>query len=102
MNHRFGIVVPPAIGHLNPMVALALELMRRHHDVVLFTVADGARKLSGLPLEVVTIGTEAFPPATLMRPMPSSADSAAWPDCASRWPTSNVRWTCCTRSLRLQ
>jgi len=25
MRLRYGIVTPPAIGHLNPMVALALE-----------------------------------------------------------------------------
>ena len=58
---RIGIVAPPAIGHLNPMVALALELLRRGHQVVLFTVADGARRLAGLPLELVIIGADAFP-----------------------------------------
>jgi zeaxanthin glucosyltransferase len=65
MTKRYGIVTPPAIGHLNPMVALALELRRRGHGVVLFTVADGARKLSGLPLEVVTIGASTFPPGAV-------------------------------------
>lgn len=65
MTQRYGIVTPPAIGHLNPMVALALELRRRGHGVVLFTVADGARKLSGLPLEVVTIGATTFPPGAV-------------------------------------
>jgi len=48
MPHRYGIVSPPAIGHLNPMVALALELHRRGHAVVVFTVADGARKMYSL------------------------------------------------------
>jgi glycosyltransferase, MGT family len=65
MTQRYGIVTPPAIGHLNPMVALALELNRRGHGVVLFTVADGARKLNGLPLEVVTIGATTFPPGAV-------------------------------------
>jgi len=65
MSLRYGIVTPPAIGHLNPMVALALELTRRGHRVVLFTVADGTRLLAGLPLEVVTIGAEAFPPGAV-------------------------------------
>jgi MGT family glycosyltransferase len=65
MTQRYGIVTPPAIGHLNPMVALALELNRRGHGVVLFTVADGARKLKGLPLEVVTIGATPFPPGAV-------------------------------------
>ena len=40
MTNRYGIVTPPAIGHLNPMVALALELRRRGHEVVVFTVAE--------------------------------------------------------------
>jgi MGT family glycosyltransferase len=65
MPHRYGIVSPPAIGHLNPLMALALELKRRGHAVVVFTVADGARKLEGLPLEVITIGTSAFPPGAV-------------------------------------
>lgn len=65
MPQRYGIVSPPAIGHLNPMVALGLELQRRGHGVVMFTVADGARKLEGLPLEVVTIGATAFPPGAV-------------------------------------
>lgn len=65
MTHRYGIVTPPAIGHLNPMVAVALELIQRGHAVVVFTVADGASKLAGLPLEVVTIGASAFPPGAV-------------------------------------
>ena len=65
MTQCYGIVTPPAIGHHNPMVALALELNRRGHGVVLFTVADGARKLKGLPLEVVTIGATPFPPGAV-------------------------------------
>jgi hypothetical protein len=65
MPHRYGIVSPPAIGHLVQMVALALELKRRGHAVVVFTVADGASKLAGLPLDVVTIGASAFPPDTV-------------------------------------
>jgi len=48
MPQRYGIVSPPAIGHLNPMVALGLELQRRGHGVVVFTVADGARQLEGV------------------------------------------------------
>jgi MGT family glycosyltransferase len=65
MTRRYGLIAPPAIGHLNPMAALALELIRRGHAVVAFTVADGASKLAGLPLEVVTIGAEAFPPGAV-------------------------------------
>jgi MGT family glycosyltransferase len=67
MTHRYGIVTPPAIGHLNPMAALALELKRRGHGVVVFTVADAARKLASLPLEVVIIGATPFPPGAVER-----------------------------------
>ena len=65
MNHCYGLVAPPAIGHLNPMVALGMELKRRGNGVVVFTVADGARKLARLPLEVVTIGSRPFPPGAV-------------------------------------
>ena len=65
MTHCYGLVAPPAIGHLNPMVALGMELKRRGHAVVVFTVADGARKLARLPLEVVTIGSSPFPPGAV-------------------------------------
>ena len=65
MTHRYGLVAPPAIGHLNPMVALGIELQGRGHGVVLFTVADGARRLAGVPLEVVTLGASAFPPGAV-------------------------------------
>lgn len=65
MTQRYGIVTPPAIGHLNPMVALALELKRRGHGVVVFTEADGASLLAGVPLEVITIGANAFPPGAV-------------------------------------
>jgi len=53
MTHRYGLVAPPAIGHLNPMVALGIELQGRGHGVVLFTVA------------VVTLGASAFPPGAV-------------------------------------
>ncbi|MCP9775925.1 glycosyltransferase [Cyanobium sp. WAJ14-Wanaka] len=65
MTHRYGLVSPPAIGHLNPMVALGMELQRRGHDVVVFTVADGARQLADIPLEVMTIGSTPFPPGAV-------------------------------------
>jgi zeaxanthin glucosyltransferase len=65
MTHRYGLVAPPTIGHLNPMVALGMELQRRGHAVVVFTVADGARQLAGIPLEVMTIGSVPFPPGAV-------------------------------------
>jgi zeaxanthin glucosyltransferase len=58
---RFGIFCPSAIGHLNPMCAIALELQRRGHIVVLFGVPDALDKVSGLNLATVEIGTFDYP-----------------------------------------
>jgi methionine--tRNA ligase beta chain len=58
---RFGIFCPPAVGHLNPMCALALELQRRGHTVILFGVPDALAKVSRLNLTTVEIGTVDYP-----------------------------------------
>ena len=58
---RFGIFCPSAIGHLNPMCAIALELQRRGHIVILFGVPDALDKVSGLNLATVEIGTFDYP-----------------------------------------
>jgi MGT family glycosyltransferase len=58
---RFGIFCPPAVGHLNPMCALALELQRRGHIVILFGVPDALAKVSRLNLTTVEIGTVDYP-----------------------------------------
>jgi MGT family glycosyltransferase len=58
---RFGIFCPPAVGHLNPMCALALELQRRGHTVILFGVPDALVKVSRLNLTTVEIGTVDYP-----------------------------------------
>ncbi len=58
---RFGIFCPAAVGHLNPMCAIALELQRRGHIVILFGVPDALDKVSGLNLATVQIGTFDYP-----------------------------------------
>jgi len=58
---RFGLFCPPAVGHLNPMCAIALELQRRGHIVILFGVPDALDKVSGLNLTTVEIGTFDYP-----------------------------------------
>jgi UDP:flavonoid glycosyltransferase YjiC (YdhE family) len=52
---RFGIFCPSAVGHLNPMCAIALELQRRGHIVILIGVPDALDKVSGLNLKTVEI-----------------------------------------------
>jgi zeaxanthin glucosyltransferase len=61
---RFGLFCPAAIGHLNPMATLGLELQRRGHEVVLFGVADALKKMNGTDLRCVALGAEDFPPGS--------------------------------------
>ncbi len=58
---RFGLFCPPAIGHLNPMCALALELQRRGHTVILFGVPDALAKVANLNLTISEIGASDYP-----------------------------------------
>ena len=58
---RFDIFCPSAVGHLNPMCAIALELQRRGHIVILFGVPDALDKVSGLNLATVEIGSFDYP-----------------------------------------
>lgn len=62
---RFGFFCPPAIGHLNPMCALALELRRRGHTVVLFGVPDALEKIANLNLTTSEIGTFDYPKGSI-------------------------------------
>lgn len=58
---RFGIFSPSAIGHLNPICALGLELKRRGHEVLLFGVPDALAKIEHVDIDVVEIGSSDFP-----------------------------------------
>jgi len=62
---RFGFFCPPAIGHLNPMCALALELQRRGHIVILFGVPDAVAKLANLNLTISEMGTFDYPKGSI-------------------------------------
>ncbi|MGF1480737.1 MAG: glycosyltransferase [Cyanophyceae cyanobacterium] len=58
---RFGILCPPAIGHLNPMCALGRELQRRGHTVTLLGVPDVEPKVKNAGLNFCLLGEAAFP-----------------------------------------
>jgi len=58
---RFGLFCPPAVGHLNPMCTIALELQRRGHIVILFGVPDALAKVSSLDLAFFEIGLFDYP-----------------------------------------
>jgi zeaxanthin glucosyltransferase len=60
MSH-IGILCPPAIGHLNPMCNLGIELLRRGHKVTLFGVPEVKEKISQSNIEFSEIGASDFP-----------------------------------------
>lgn len=60
MTH-FGILCPPAIGHLNPMTTLGHELRERGHRVTLFGVPDTQPKAIEAGLEFYMLGESEFP-----------------------------------------
>jgi MGT family glycosyltransferase len=62
---KFGLFCPPAVGHLNPLCALALELQRRGHIVILFGVPDALAKVSSLNLTTLEIGTFDYPKGSI-------------------------------------
>ena len=62
---RFGIFCPPAIGHLNPMCVIALELQRRGHTVILFAVLDAITKIASINLTTVEIGASDYPQGSI-------------------------------------
>ncbi|WP_314176661.1 glycosyltransferase [Streptomyces winkii] len=62
---RFLFVVPPLVGHTNPLLGVAGELARRGHRVAWAGYADQIRSLAGPGAEVY--GTR-MPDATLHRP----------------------------------
>lgn len=64
MSH-IGILCPGAIGHLNPMCNLGIELLRRGHKVTLFGVPEVEEKISQSNLEFYEIGASDFPPGSI-------------------------------------
>ncbi|MBG1268333.1 glycosyltransferase [Nostoc sp. WHI] len=64
MSH-IGILCPGAIGHLNPMCNLGIELLRRGHKVTLFGVPEVEEKISQSALEFYEIGASDFPPGSI-------------------------------------
>jgi zeaxanthin glucosyltransferase len=65
MKH-IGVICPPAIGHLNPMCALAHELNRRGNKVTFFAVADVAALIESSGLDCQIFGEAEFPIGSLV------------------------------------
>ena len=66
MTH-FGILCPPAIGHLNPICALGKELQHRGNRVTLFQVPDIESKVTTTGLEFQAIGSTEFSPGEVAK-----------------------------------
>lgn len=62
---RLGAFCFPGTGHINPMTALARELERRGHKVVLFGIADTEARIRAAGIEFHLIGAQDYPPGTL-------------------------------------
>lgn len=60
MTYKLGIICPPFTGHLNPMTSLALELVHKKYQVILFyyTTNMNLSNLDRLGIETVYIGNE--------------------------------------------
>jgi zeaxanthin glucosyltransferase len=62
---HIGIICPPALGHLNPMMALGQELRQRGHRITFFQVPDFERKIREHGLEYWAIGQREYPLGTV-------------------------------------
>jgi len=64
---RLGAFCFPGTGHINPLTALARELERRGHKVIIFGIADTESRVRAAGIEFRLIGAEDYPPGTLQR-----------------------------------
>src|SRR5678815_1436799 len=64
---RLGAFCFPGTGHINPMTALARELERRGHKVILFGIPDTEARIRSAGIEFRLIGEQDYPQGTLQR-----------------------------------
>lgn len=64
MTH-FAFLAPPFLGHVNPMLALARELVRRGHRATFLHMADAAPLVAGEGIAFRAVGQGTHPPGTL-------------------------------------
>ena len=62
---RIGILCPGAIGHLNPMCNLGIELQSRGHTITLFGAPEVEEQISQSGLGFHEIGADVFPPGSM-------------------------------------
>ena len=64
MTH-FGIICPAATGHLNTMIPLGSELLRRGHRVTVFCLPDAKDRTLASGLEFQPLGEDEFPAGSM-------------------------------------
>jgi zeaxanthin glucosyltransferase len=64
---RLGAFCFPGTGHINPLIALAREMERRGHRVILFGIPDIESRIRVAGLEFYRIGERDYPLGTLRR-----------------------------------
>jgi zeaxanthin glucosyltransferase len=60
-----GILCQPLSGHLNPMLALGVELQRRGHRVIVLNCPDAAEAVQRAGLDFAALGAATFPLGTV-------------------------------------
>ncbi len=66
MSH-IGLITPPYVSHVNSMIILGGELLRRGHRVSLISTPDAEKPVLAGGLEFIAVGAGVFPPGTLER-----------------------------------
>lgn len=64
---HFGVFLPPATGHINPMSALGRALIKRGHRVTVFQVPDLRARILKQGLEFQAVGAGDYPAGELER-----------------------------------
>jgi len=62
---HFAVIAPPLPGHLNPLLALAGELVRRGHRAAFLHQPDAARMVARPGIGFQAIGADTHPPGSL-------------------------------------
>ncbi|GAC1334999.1 MAG: glycosyltransferase [Beijerinckiaceae bacterium] len=61
---HFACIVPPFLGHIDPMAAIAQALIARGHRATFLHMADAAPLMASRKLDFVAVGRSSHPPGT--------------------------------------
>ena len=92
---HFGIICPPATGHLNPLTTLGSELQSRGHRVTVVNVLDAEKKQIPQDWSLVPLSNQNFHMEQSM-PMVTIPITNDQPGVAAR-----IAWTGCGEKVKL-